>query len=143
MFVYNIPPICISANNGICISIVTNTSDKVRTEHTDCRNGLDRTYWDNFFVRSSVRDGHHGYPSLFSGIYRQLHNVIFHTVWILFGNPIKLLKHSHLLGKNTHGLRVNLWGPSSVKMHAAKAPMSPLSEINRCIRTMIVVSARS
>lgn len=35
--------------------------------------------------------------------------------WVLFGHPIKELTNSLLVGKTTHGLRVNLCGPTIAK----------------------------
>lgn len=116
---------------------------KAGTEHTDHRKWPRQNILGQIFrkIVSSRRPAPD--PSLFIGICRQPHSVIFQTCWIRFGNPTKELISSRLLCKTTLGLRVNLCGPTGTKMRATKTPMSPLSEKNRWVRTMIVVSARS
>lgn len=116
---------------------------KAGTEHTDHRKWPRQNILGQIFrkIISSRRPAPD--PSLFLGICRQPHSVIFQTCWIRFGNPTKELISSRLLCKTTLGLRVNLCGPTGTKMRATKTPMSPLSEKNRWVRTMMVVSARS
>lgn len=144
---------------------------------------------------------------VFSKEYIGINSVIFNTCWVLFGNLFKELPNNLLLGKDTHGLRVNLQGPTQrrrkqiemkgwgldisktlkskiknekrslvmamcnfakkrgwakpplppppptnpvsdayatwAKMQVKKITMQPLSEINCCVITTIVVSARS